>query len=254
MKKNNKIVFPILLLMMISSTINTIAQVETNPPMRQVIGTTGGSGTFPSGTLDYTIGEPMVQTYSNTSPFTIKALTQGFQQPEKNVLNIHLISTNSTCLGANNGTATVQVLTSTGTLHYSWLPWLSDTTASVFNLHPGEYPYSVTDGNFTINDTVIISGNLNICLTDLIFYSGLTPNGDGNNDTWVIDSISLYPLNTVTIFNRWGDKVWQEDSYDNKTVVWTGNNKAGKPLTDGTYFYVVEANLNVYKGWVELTH
>lgn len=95
------------------------------------------------------------------------------------------------------------------------------------------------------------------------FYKGFTPNGDGKNDYWHIDSIGAYS-NTVEIYNRWGNKVWGGENYDNVTVFWDGNGADGKPLPDGTYFYFVRVRddgkgtgrfspIKGHKGWVELT-
>ncbi|MES2593027.1 MAG: gliding motility-associated C-terminal domain-containing protein [Bacteroidota bacterium] len=86
-------------------------------------------------------------------------------------------------------------------------------------------------------------------------YHGITPNGDDHNDTWEIDGIENIPVNTVTIFNRWGDIVWKVDNYSNVSPkVWDGTNKRGGALPDATYFYIIEASGKVLeKGWVELT-
>ncbi len=89
---------------------------------------------------------------------------------------------------------------------------------------------------------------------EIYIYSGFTPNGDGDNDTWYIDHITAFPDNTVTIFDRWGVIVWKADGYNNKDVVWKGdNNVSGKSLSNGTYFYIVKINDKTYKGWVELS-
>lgn len=89
----------------------------------------------------------------------------------------------------------------------------------------------------------------------LFFYTGITPDGDEINDTWIIDNISNYPENTVSIFNRWGNKVWNGNGYNNTTVVWDGTNNNKNPLPIGTYFYVVtkDGTKEPAKGWVELT-
>ncbi len=89
---------------------------------------------------------------------------------------------------------------------------------------------------------------------EIYIYSGFTPNGDGDNDTWYIDHITAFPDNTVTIFDRWGVIVWKADGYNNKDVAWKGdNNVSGKVLSNGTYFYIVKINDKTYKGWVELS-
>ena len=230
------------------------AQIQNNPPMRQVLGTTGGTHTSATMSLDYTVGEPMVETFTPGSPFLVKTITQGFQQPYNNALNIHVIHTNSTCIGANNGSASIAVLTSTGTVHYYWFSPLADSSSTVSNLVQGVYHYWVFDGTFTITDSLVINEDAVPCQSPLVFYTGITPNGDGNNDTWWITHIEEYPENTVSIFNRWGSLVWKKSGYDNSSTIWDGTNNNGVSLPDATYFYVVEIPSGTWKGWVQLTH
>ena len=76
---------------------------------------------------------------------------------------------------------------------------------------------------------------------------GISPNGDGINDTWQIDGIELYPENTVSIFNRWGDLVFYLDDYNNQTRRFDGRaNKLTRfgagILPAGTYFFSIEYN------------
>ena len=98
------------------------------------------------------------------------------------------------------------------------------------------------------------SDNQVVSVDSLHIYSGLSPNGDGHNDTWVIDGITKFPANSVEIYNRWGDKVWAGTNYDNTNVIWKGTNQSGVVLTDATYFYLIGVNEKKHKGWVELTH
>lgn len=91
---------------------------------------------------------------------------------------------------------------------------------------------------------------------DLKVYTGITPNGDGLNDLWIIDGISKYPENEVIIYGRWGDKVWEGINYDNVNVVWDGKNQNGNSLTNGTYIYYIKLNNgpDVPSSWVEVTN
>ncbi|UPZ18066.1 gliding motility-associated C-terminal domain-containing protein [Flavobacterium humidisoli] len=79
----------------------------------------------------------------------------------------------------------------------------------------------------------------------LFIYNGITPNGDGVNDYFLIDGIKNYK-NKVMIYNRWGAKVFETNDYDTRGNVFdgfsegTGTVKEKKGLPDGTYFYVVE--------------
>ena len=88
-------------------------------------------------------------------------------------------------------------------------------------------------------------------IDDLLVVSGITPNDDHVNDDWTIRGIEDYPDNTVIIFNRWGDKIKSFTGYDNKEKVWDGTNDQGKPVPDGTYFYVLEIKeLGKKSGWI----
>ena len=48
--------------------------------------------------------------------------------------------------------------------------------------------------------------------------------------------------NKVTIFNRWGDKVFEVENYDNEVSGkrFEGINLSGNALPSGTYFYKIE--------------
>jgi len=87
----------------------------------------------------------------------------------------------------------------------------------------------------------------------IVIYNVITPNGDGVNDSWVIDCIDMFPDNNVKIFNRWGALVNSFDHYDNTTTVWKGTNDKGKLLPDGTYYYILKIrNGRTFTGWVFL--
>jgi gliding motility-associated-like protein len=78
---------------------------------------------------------------------------------------------------------------------------------------------------------------------DVVVYNGLSPNGDDKNPFFILKYIDALPetkSNKVSIFNRWGDMVWEGVNYDNTNVVFAGQNKNGNDLATGTYFYKIE--------------
>lgn len=84
-------------------------------------------------------------------------------------------------------------------------------------------------------------------------YNSFSPNGDGQNDTWVIPGITSFTENSVLIFNRWGDLIQSYENYNNFGVVWDGLSISGNELPTATYFYVIEiTGNNPMKGWVKL--
>ncbi|HRK53538.1 MAG TPA: IPT/TIG domain-containing protein [Cyclobacteriaceae bacterium] len=78
---------------------------------------------------------------------------------------------------------------------------------------------------------------------DLIIYTGISPNGDPFNEKWIIQNIESMPGtrdNKVSIYNRWGDLVFETKNYDNKDRVFKGINKSGDEVSSGVYFYKIE--------------
>jgi gliding motility-associated-like protein len=71
---------------------------------------------------------------------------------------------------------------------------------------------------------------------NVIISNVITLNGDGYNDVWNIQNIEYYPENKVSVYNRNGMLVFEQEGYNNS---WNGtfNNLQ---LPDGTYYYVLQ--------------
>lgn len=67
----------------------------------------------------------------------------------------------------------------------------------------------------------------------------VTPNGDGKNDTFTPMEDGFTGLNshTISVFNRWGEKVWESTNFLEGWDV----KQNGKYVAEGTYFWVLEA-------------
>jgi gliding motility-associated-like protein len=76
---------------------------------------------------------------------------------------------------------------------------------------------------------------------DVEVYNVVTANKNGKHDFLNIRNIELYPNNRVTIFDRWGNLVFEAESYNNIDNNFTGIS-ADKLLADGTYYYVIDKN------------
>ncbi|KAF2515222.1 HYR domain-containing protein [Flavobacterium foetidum] len=90
---------------------------------------------------------------------------------------------------------------------------------------------------------------------------GFSPNNDGINDFWNIDGIEKHPENVVSIYNSWGDLVFQTKGYNNTTNVFTGianrkRNLGADELPEGTYFFEINVDkphhFKKLKGYVVL--
>jgi len=217
-----------------------------------LIGSSGNYSTNGNITLSSSVGECIVPTAAN-GPII---LTQGFQQPSANgvlSLNSTLVYYNSTCLGADNGTASMTVTGGSAPYTYVWSTGPNDSLATNDSLAPGTYSVTIIDaGGLQQTHTFTILDGTDIC--DIHVYSGFTPNGDGENDLWIIDYMELHQPNTVEIYSRWGELVWDGANYDNINVVWNGTAKNGDKLPDGTYYWIIKEGTGTMKGWVELTH
>jgi gliding motility-associated-like protein/uncharacterized repeat protein (TIGR01451 family) len=102
--------------------------------------------------------------------------------------------------------------------------------------------------------TIVIIPNTNFFIPE-----GFSPNGDNKNDVFVIKGLPLNVDNVLTVFNRWGNKVYQKSNYDN---TWNGtpnvNGTLGtEKLPPGTYYYIIEfkgGDLKTTNGFVVLQY
>lgn len=113
-----------------------------------------------------------------------------------------------------------------GQLTYAWSNGDVGMATYVTMQTSGNYTVTVTDDCGRTRSEVVEV----IVECDVVIPNVITPNGDGFNDKFEIEGITYTP-NTVTIFNRWGQKVYEASNYKNQ---WNGGD-----VPDGTYFYEV---------------
>ena len=160
------------------------------------------------------------------------------------------------------------------------LGWVSDsmevlngTTFDPTDMPIGNYIFEHTKilNLCTITTRVMINVNDDCvdypCIENESFLSIpkiLTPNGDGHNDVFEV----LYTIDersdndcdiraTLTVYNRWGTRVYESNDYQND---WTGNspnanNGSSDYLPTGTYFYIIDlknSGLKPVQGYIYL--
>lgn len=83
---------------------------------------------------------------------------------------------------------------------------------------------------------------LGVLSEGIVVYNAISANDDDQNAFMTLSNITAYPNNKVTIFNRWGDRVFEMKGYDNDQKVFRGNSNVGgdNELPAGTYFYVID--------------
>jgi gliding motility-associated-like protein len=72
----------------------------------------------------------------------------------------------------------------------------------------------------------------------------VTTNNDNHNERWEMGNILYHQPVSVRIYNRWGQTVFETDSYQ--------NNWPNTSLSSGTYFYRVTSFGKEWKGWMEV--
>ncbi len=123
---------------------------------------------------------------------------------------------------------------------YLWRPaqGLSDTTIANPIARPlvtTTYTCEVTNNegcSVTAEYTIYVDRSLDV-VPDKIF----SPNADGQNDTWHIEKMELYPDCQLTLFNRQGVQVFTRENYANDNP-WDGTN-SGQFIPAGVYFYLI---------------
>ncbi|WP_245949318.1 DUF7507 domain-containing protein [Echinicola strongylocentroti] len=77
----------------------------------------------------------------------------------------------------------------------------------------------------------------------------ITPNNDGDNDTFEVLGLGKFDTNRITIFNRYGDHVLEQEDYQND---WDAPGQAA-----GTYYYILlcydeDGTEHEFKGWIQV--
>ncbi|WP_082498297.1 gliding motility-associated C-terminal domain-containing protein [Chryseobacterium sp. Leaf180] len=145
-----------------------------------------------------------------------------------------------------NNTITVNATGGTAPYEYSSNGTNWQTSNVLTNLPRGENKVYLRDANKCV--PVVIE----VTVPNLI--NAITPNGDNVNDE-VDYSALAYKKNLVfTVYNRYGNKVYEADKVRN--YKWNGTS-AGKKIPTGTYWYTITWNENdtaatqtKYSGWI----
>ncbi len=138
------------------------------------------------------------------------------------------------CIDNHDGSIRISAFGGAGDYSFLWSD--QQQTPYITGLSEGDYSVSVTDnyGCMRVFNFFVPSSELE-CIS---IPNSFTPNDDGVNDTWVVRNIFLYPGNSVKIFNRWGNLLYEASPYSPE---WDGTYD-GKPLPAETYYYIINLN------------
>lgn len=134
--------------------------------------------------------------------------------------------------------------TSQGADSYTWDFTDPGSGANNFStlIHPS-HSFS-TEGDFMVmliawtelgcSDTAYVTIT---SVNDILFFPNvITPNGDGFNDSFIIDNIDTWDKHSLLIYNRWGKVVFESTGYQ--------NNWGSDDVAAGTYYYVFTYSRN----------
>lgn len=122
-------------------------------------------------------------------------------------------------------------------LSYKWTPSLG--------LSRDDVPDPVASPLADMTYKLTVSTNQGCTATDDVFVdvlanpgipSAFSPNGDGINDEWNIKYLSSYPSVEISIYNRYGEKVFRSTG---NVKSWDGKYK-GLMVPVGTYYYIID--------------
>ncbi len=161
-------------------------------------------------------------------------------------------------LSVNFNNTSVLGSSSTGTV-YTWWGYGNGSTNTYTNISAGGSPNGFamypTAGTYSVllvvTQSVTVAGNTTGCTSTatalivvdlpskLIVPNIFTPNGDGINDVFFVQSTNLAEI-TCVIFDRWGVKMYDVSSTTGN-ISWDGKTLFGKDTPSGTYFYILKA-------------
>ena len=178
--------------------------------------------------------------YSDTIPVTVTIdpdPVAGFTYTQPAIAGVPVTITDQSSTGASSVTNWMYVL-STGDTVFTQNPTYTFPT-------PGFYTICqwITTGNFCTDSTCT---TIEVIPAEVVAPNVITPNGDGINDLLVFQFLDYYPNNNLTVYNRWGNLIFEKAGYAND---WNA-----KEFSDGTYYYVltIQGQEEAVRGFFEL--
>jgi gliding motility-associated-like protein len=182
---------------------------------------------FPSTSTAYTVTGSDANGCSGTSVVNVEVVNQ-----------IEVIASKNRDAECNQN---LIQLSASGAQNYTWTPasGLSNPTSAVTNAtiySTSTFYVTGTLGTCSDMDSIVVY-NYNNDENSIFIPNAFTPNNDGNNDCLRIRHNAKFTKYYFTIYNRWGEKVFEADNPD---ACWNGEYK-NKPAELDTYFYYLKA-------------
>lgn len=141
-------------------------------------------------------------------------------------------------------------LNASGGVSYQWdnissINGRSDIASPVINItEPTIFTVTVTDAN-----GCTYTASVDICVRNDDFKptNVITPNGDGSNDVLLFNGLEQFPVNTLQVFNRWGNVIFEVSGYQSGNTPLFDGLRNGERLPADTYYYILSFDGQVVK-------
>ena len=173
---------------------------------------------------------------------------------EKDTVNVSILSSEDIGIEIKsepcmNQELTLSPLPINNSYNYEWIT----PSGNIINTISYTIPYAsdVDTGLYhlivSIDDCRLeILKQLDLINCDSEIVNIITPNNDGKNDIFEINSTE--PV-SFELFNRWGNKIFECLSCNQ--IRWDGTEN-GEPVSNGTYFYILKSRNQVKRGWLQV--
>lgn len=144
-------------------------------------------------------------------------------------------------------------LQATGGISYQWdHPELIVGSNNIAN--PEIKPTEETVFTVTVTDIngCTYTAQVHVCIREVVTIEDfkliniITPNGDGSNDVLYFNELKDYPENSLKIFNRWGNTIFEAEGYQHRGKLFDGT-RHGERLPADTYYYILKFGGETYK-------
>ncbi len=192
--------------------------------------------------------------------FTIKVINKSTAGPVSQIEISDLLNEVDRFIYRSHNTATGSYDPETGIWSVPQLLIDQEAILTITVVVPNEGTFSNTarllrpiDSDPSNNEaTAVVRVGLPTPAPDGFIFNQFSPNGDGVNDFLKIKGIGSFGKNSIEIYNRYGQLVFEARNMTDDRV-WDGLWK-NKEAPQGTYFYVLDLGngSEVQKGWIQL--
>ncbi|MBC7652869.1 MAG: PKD domain-containing protein, partial [Oligoflexus sp.] len=210
---------------------------------REIIGISGGGVFTGNGISEDGVFDPVIAGIGKhiiTYTFTSDNGCNDIKEQEIEVYPLPTVNAGEDVTILIGGQTTFKSVATGNGLTYQWLPSTSLNDATLLNPIASPKESTLYTLIVTSKDGCTISDKVNVeVATKPTIPNTFTPNGDGNNDIWNIKYLDSYVNARMTIFNRFGNAVFNSTGYD---IPWDGRYN-GKEVPVGVYYYIIDTKV-----------